>query len=162
MMVSPVVVSLRNNSLVPPATDFVSAKALGHANGMSFPMSLRSLLDKRDKSKSRVRRYAVWICTPTDKPRVIVQPGYWYDRLFGDRWGIATFFREMSGGRQYVEWQVFDGPLLSTAQKAQADMGGPAGVVAAFRAAAQRELTWECWIVVWTIRIEPLIDRGAA
>jgi hypothetical protein len=38
----------------PPATDFVSAKAVGHANGMSFPMSLRSLLDKRDKSRVRV------------------------------------------------------------------------------------------------------------
>jgi hypothetical protein len=60
-MISPVVVSLRNNSSVPPATDFVSANTLGHASGMSFPMSLRSLLDKRDKS--RVRRYAVWICT---------------------------------------------------------------------------------------------------
>jgi hypothetical protein len=136
-MASPVVVSLRNNSLVPPATDFVSAKAVGHANGMSFPMSLRSLLDKRDKS--RVRRYAVWICTPTDRPRAIVQPGYWYDRLFGDRWGVATFFREMSGGRQYVEWQVFDTPLLSTAQKAQADQGGPSGAVAAYRAAVQAQ-----------------------
>jgi hypothetical protein len=131
------IVSLRNNSLVPPAAEFISAKATGHANGMSFPMSLRSLLEKRDKS--RVRRYAVWICTPTDRPRTIVQPGYWYDRLFGDRWGVATFFREMSGGRQYVEWQVIDRPLLSTAEKAQADQSGPSGAVAAFRAAAQKK-----------------------
>src|SRR5689334_4434259 len=102
-MASPVNASLRNSSLVPPTTDFVSAKAVGHNNGMSFPMSLRALLNKRDKG--RVRRYAVWISTPTDRPRSIVQPGYWYDRLFGDRWGVATFFREMSGGRQLVEWQ---------------------------------------------------------
>jgi hypothetical protein len=104
---------------------------------MSFPMSLRGLLDQRDKT--RVRRYAVWICTPTDAARAIVQPGYWYDRLFGDRFGVATYFREMSGGRQYVEWQVFDRPLLSIAQKAQADLGGPSGAVAAFRAAAQAQ-----------------------
>lgn len=140
-MTSPVVVSLRNNSLVHPTTNFISAKAVGHANGMSFPMSLRGLLGKRDKS--RVRRYAVWICTPTDMPRAIIQPGYWYDRLFGDRWGIASFFREMSGGHKYVEWQVFDKPLLSTAQKAQADAlvstQGLDVVVAAYRAAAQAQ-----------------------
>jgi hypothetical protein len=141
IMASRVVLSLRNNSLVPPNADFISAKAVGHANGMSFPMSLRGLLDKRDKS--RIRRYAVWICTPTDRPRAIGWPASWYDRLFGDRWGVATFFREMSGGRQYVEWQVFDRPLLSTAQKAQADAlvaaQGLGAVVAAYRAAAQAQ-----------------------
>jgi hypothetical protein len=136
-MASPVNVSLRNSSLVAPTADSVSAKAVGHNNGMSFPMSLRALLNKRDKG--RARRYAVWISTPTDRPRSIVQPGYWYDRLFGDRWGVATFFREMSGGRQLVEWQVFDKPLLSTAQKATADQGGPNGAIAAYRAAAQAQ-----------------------
>ena len=134
-MASPIVASLRNNSLVPPDADFISAKAVGHANGMTFPMSLRRLLEKRDRG--RVRRYAVWICTPTDRTRAIVQPAYWYDRLFGDRWGVATFFREMSGGRQYIEWQVFDKPLLSTAQITRAGNGGPASAVAAFRAAVQ-------------------------
>lgn len=134
-MPGPTVVSLRNNSLVSPVADFISAKEVGRANGMSFPMSLRRLLDRRDKNL--VKRYAVWICTPTDKSRGILQPGYWYDYLFGDRWGIATFFREMSCGRQYIEWKVFDQPLLSTAQKAQADVGGPSGAVAAYRDAAQ-------------------------
>jgi hypothetical protein len=129
-------ISLRNNSLVPPFADFISARAVGHANGMSFPMSLRGLLAKRDKT--RVRRYGVWICTPTDRLRTVVQPDYWYDRLFAYRWGIATFFREMSGGRQYVEWEVIDRPLLSTPEKAQADAGGPPATVAAYRAAAAK------------------------
>lgn len=140
-MAGSVIMSLRNNSLVPPAADFISARAVGHANGMTFPMSLRGLLDKRDKT--RVRRYALWICTPNDPKaqRMIVQPGYWYDRLFGDRWGVATFFREMSGGRQYVEWQVFDKPLLSTKAKAEADAQvankGLGVVVDAYRDAAR-------------------------
>jgi hypothetical protein len=140
-MVGSINVSLRNNSLVWPTAEVISAKEVGHANGMEFPMSLRRLLEKRDKS--RVRRYAVWICTPTDAARVIVQPDYWYDRLFGDRWGVATFFREMSGGRQFVEWQVFDAPLLSVKAKAKADAQvakkGLGVVVDAYRAAAKAQ-----------------------
>jgi hypothetical protein len=134
---SPVVVGLLNSSLVPAIAPVVSTKAVGHANSMSFPMSLRALLAKR--ATERVRRYCVWICTPTDQPRSIVQPAYWYDRLFGGRWGVATFFREMSGGQHYVEWHVIDKPLLSTAQKASADAGGPPSTVAAYRAAAQAQ-----------------------
>jgi hypothetical protein len=139
-MSSPIVVTLRNNSLVPPLADRISVKELAAANGMTSPYSLRQLLDRRDKT--RVRRYAVWIWTPTDGTRKFPWPAYWYDRAFGNRWGVATFFREMSGGRQYVEWQVIDKPLLSSAQKAAADNtpGQPgAGTVAAFRQAAQNQ-----------------------
>jgi hypothetical protein len=101
---------------------------------MTTPVSVRSLLGKRDKS--RLTRYGVCVTTigPT---RNIPMPDYWFDRVFLDLDGVATFFRVMSGGRRYVEWQIFDQPLLTPAQKNQADQGGAGATIAAFRNAAQ-------------------------
>lgn len=127
--------SLRNNSLLPIEVIDASAKALGLANGMVPPFSLRSLLDKRDKT--RVRRYGVFIVT-LQSTRGLPMPDVWLERLFLDTAGVATFFREMSGGRHYVEWQVFDQAIVTAAQKAAADKaGGAPASIALLRSAAK-------------------------
>lgn len=124
--------SLRNNSLVPYDATQVSAKAVGLANGMTFPMFLRALLDKRDMS--RVSRIGINISTPTDRARDVVMPDVWFERVFMDVDGVAGFFRQMSGGRRYIEWSLYSKPLLSTAQKAAADASEM--TIAAYRNAA--------------------------
>jgi hypothetical protein len=126
--------TLRNNSLVPVIAPLISAKGLGQAHGMNFPMSLRTLLDKRDKSPSRVMRIGLCFTTPIGAARSATMNDWWFERLFVDIDGVAAFFREMSGGRRYIEWEIFERPLLTPQQKANADANG--STVAAYRAAA--------------------------
>ena len=133
--------TLRNNSLVPIIAPQISAKALGYAHGMTFPMSLRGLLDKRDKNPWRVRRIGICFCTPINTPvgvRHAKMNNWWFDRLFVDIDGVAAYFREMSGGRHYIEWEFFERRLLTSQEKDQADkQGKAAAVIAALRPKAK-------------------------
>lgn len=112
--------------------------ALGLTQRMAPPISLATLLNKRDKSKTRVMRCGICICTPIAASPQIPMPDYWFDRLFLDLDGVAAFFRHMSGGRKYIEWKIFRRSLLTPAQKAAADAGGPAGAVTSLRQAAKQ------------------------
>jgi hypothetical protein len=60
-------------------------------------------------------------------------PLNWFNSLFDDPQGIAAYFREMSGGRKYVEWQVF-GPvsLMTLPEKQALDAGAAEGVINGF------------------------------
>ena len=97
-----------NSSLVNPTEPSVSVKSTGMRMGLAFPLSLKSMLQRRDMSK--VVRYGVCICTFPGAPRGTNLDASWVDRAFSDSMGVASFFRKMSGGRQFVEWQVF-GPI---------------------------------------------------
>jgi len=112
-------ISLRNNSLVAPSANWISVKDLAAQQGFSLPVSLRGLLSIRDMSQ--VVRYGVFICTE-GTTRKTIMPVYWFDRAFLDIQAIAAFIRQMSGGRAFVEWEVFDAaPLITPAQKAITD-----------------------------------------
>jgi hypothetical protein len=62
------------------------------------------------------------------------------DHAFADVAGVASFIRQMSGGRQYVEWQVF-GPvqLMTIAQKQKLDSLGFGQLIPGLRAAAKSQ-----------------------
>lgn len=97
-----------NSSLVNPSEPSVSIKSTGIRMGLAFPLSLKNMLQRRDMSK--VVRYGICICTFPGTPRGTNLDASWLNRAFSDPLGVASYFRKMSGGRRFVEWQVF-GPI---------------------------------------------------
>jgi len=128
-------VGLKNSSLVDPSEPQVSVRALGHRVGMGGPLSVRALLGRRDRV--RVSRWGFCVVTFTGIPRSTTLDTRWFDTLFADPDGVASYFRQMSGARRLVEWQVFTpGPLMNLASKQQLDAGGPSSTVNGLRKAA--------------------------
>jgi hypothetical protein len=89
---------------------------------------MSAVADRRDRA--RVRLWAVTLITyqdsgeidPTSKlPRALDRgkmPAGWFERVFSHTDGIAAFFRQMSGGRIAIEWDVFTiDELLTITQK---------------------------------------------
>jgi hypothetical protein len=100
--------SFLNSSLVNPTVPSVSVKSTGIGMRLAFPLSVNNMLQRRDMSK--VTRYGVCICTFAGAPRGTNLDASWLDTAFSDAMGVASYFRKMSGGRKFVEWQVF-GPI---------------------------------------------------
>jgi hypothetical protein len=79
---------------VDPTEPSVSVKSIGIKRGLTLPdypfLYIKSML--------------------LAPPRGTTMDTGWYHRLFSDPQGVASYFRKMSGGRQFVEWQVF-GPI---------------------------------------------------
>ena len=88
---------------------------------------LSAVADRRDRA--RVARWAATLITyqnsgelgPSGLPRALdraeLPPG-WFERAFSNLDGIAAFFRQMSGGRIAIEWDVFTlDQLLTITQK---------------------------------------------
>src|SRR5215472_9469984 len=94
-----------NSSVSPTNSGLVSMKAVASALSLGSPISMRQVLQRRDHGK--IRRYGICLVTLTSSPRVSSMQADWLDRLFFDYDGVARFFRKVSGGRQYVEREVF-------------------------------------------------------
>jgi hypothetical protein len=87
----------------------------------------------RQRDMSKVRKWGVCIVTFTGTPRATSMSGDWFNAAFSDPDGIAAYFREMSGGRKYIEWQVFGPTSLMTLPEKQAlEPGGAEGVINGF------------------------------
>jgi hypothetical protein len=113
-----------NSSLVNPSEPSVSVKSTGIRMELASPLSLKNMLQRRDMSK--VVRYGICICTFPGTPRGTNLDASWLDRAFSDPMGVASYFRKMSGGRRFVEWQAF-GPidLMTFAEKQDLDKKVP-------------------------------------
>src|ERR1044071_1220231 len=72
----------------------------------SHPGSVRALLLKIF-GLFPTTRWALVVCTQTNIPRTPSLPLYWFERLFNDGDGVATYIRQMSGDRQVFAWRVF-------------------------------------------------------
>ena len=109
--------SLLNSSIVDPWSETVSCKSIGAALGLGFPLSVKDMLSRRDKT--RVTKYGVYVCTYTGGTVVKNLGDAWLERAFSDPLGIASYFRKMSGGRRIVEWQVFpyQGDIMTRGEK---------------------------------------------
>jgi hypothetical protein len=103
---------------------------------MHGPRSVRALLDRRDRV--RVSRWGFCLTTFTNTPRTTALGTEWFDTLFADPDGVASYFRRMSGARRLVEWQVFTpGPLMTLDAKQALDASGADATIAGLRNAAK-------------------------
>jgi hypothetical protein len=129
-------VGVKNSSLVDPSEPSVSVRALGRRVGLAGQLSVRALLGRRDHV--RITRWGFCIVTLTGTPRTTTLDRGWFDTLFSDPEGVCSYFRQMSGARRLVEWDVFTpAPLMSSEAKKQLDAGGPASTIDGFRKAAK-------------------------
>ncbi|GLV60412.1 hypothetical protein KDH_72320 [Dictyobacter sp. S3.2.2.5] len=82
-------------------------------------------------------RWGVCIVTLVGVPRGTSMPVSWFNQVFSDSDGVASYFQQMSGGRQSITWQVF-GPidLLTPSEKQALDMKGAEAVVEGLRTKA--------------------------
>ena len=86
----------------------------------SHPGSVRALLLKIEGFLPTTR-WAIVIVTQTGIPSVTSLPLYWFERLFNDGDGVATYIRQMSGNRQVFTWRVF-GPLQGYTPEKKAEL----------------------------------------
>lgn len=83
-------------------------------------------------------RWGIVVTTITGLPRVTTLPLEWFERLFDDGDGVASYFRQMSGDRQVFSWRVF-GPhdMYTAAEKAKVAGQGAAAESQFLRAVAR-------------------------
>lgn len=112
--------TLRNCPFVDPTAPRVSTAMLARTTpgmGPTRPWSVRTLVSRRDPV--RILRVGVLILKLSDLPRATTLDVEAVDRLFSDMHGVAAFIRQMSGGRMYLEWEVFpETTLMSSTEKA--------------------------------------------
>lgn len=63
------------------------------------------MLSYHDSGKTRT--YGICILEYGGQSRATTIDAEWLNRAFSDKMGIARYFRKMSGGRQFVEWEIF-------------------------------------------------------
>ena len=94
-----------NTSIIDFSKPVVSVKETGRKLGLEFPLSVKKMLSYHDNSKTRV--YGVCILHYGGMSRGTTIDAVWLDRAFFDIRGIARYFRKMSGGRQFVDWEIY-------------------------------------------------------
>ncbi len=94
-----------NTSIVDFSNPVVSVKATGKRLGLEAPLSVKKMLSYHDNNKTRT--YGVSILEYGGMARATTIDARWLNRAFTDIWGISRYFRKMSGGRLFVEWEIF-------------------------------------------------------
>lgn len=115
--------TLRNCVFVNPAGTRTSTAMLCRTVlGSERPWSVRALVARRDPL--RVLKVGVLIVKLNDLARHTDVDVEWIDRVFSDQQGVAAFFRQMSGGRVYLEWQAFPATELMTLEQKNKNLPG--------------------------------------
>jgi hypothetical protein len=132
-----VVEILRGRGELPPA-GAVSVKSLMTRFQPNPLGSMRALLLAMLGIRPTTR-WAIVVVTEFGTPRVTSLPLSWFEKLFMDDDGVASYIRQMSGGRQVFTWRVF-GPLAmyTPAQKAELIAKGAEAGSAYLRAEAAK------------------------
>jgi hypothetical protein len=109
--------SFLNSSIIDFSNPIVSVKSTGMKLGLGFPLSVRNMLKHRDTSRTRF--YGICVCEYSGQSRGTKINAEWLNRCFSDPMGIASYFKKMSGGRQFIEWQMFvpNIPIMTYSQK---------------------------------------------
>ena len=106
-----------NTSIVDLSSIQVSVKATGTKLGLAFPLSVKKMLSYHDSNKTRT--YGVCILQYGGQPRVTTLDAGRLSKAFSDTRGIARYFRKMSGGRLFVEWEIItpNSSIMTIGQK---------------------------------------------